>query len=272
MRIRGGLFLAALLCHAPGSVVVAQASRVGDASHWFYLVKSLPSDPASEAEYNTWYDDIDIPDVLAVPGFLRARRGIAQDISAESVTGRGAETGTYVALYDIATNDIDKTIIDMYVAARKMAALGRTTDAFKIVEANYYRRLGQPHDVGGGKSAAVGDRYIYAGKILCCREPSVREGFLDWYRRDFVEAVVESDRVQRVSLYELYRVMEVLAVPPGEVPHLLIVFELSARTATDAVGSLEHAIESLRAKGHMHQGYVEGPATLYRQMSDVAAR
>ena len=82
----------------------------------------------------------------------------------------------------------------------------------------------------------------------------------------------ESDTVQRVSLYELYRVMEVLAVPPEEVPHLLIVFELSAPEATGAVGSLEHALESLRAEGHMHKGYVEGHATLYRQMSDVAAR
>jgi hypothetical protein len=271
MKRRASLLFAALLCQAPGSAAVAQDSRISDASHWFYMVKSRPSDPASEAEYNTWYDDIDIPDVLAVPGFLRARRGIAQDLTAESATGRGADKGTYVALYDITTNDIDKSIIDMYVAARKMAALGRLTDAFKIVEANYYRRLGQPHDVRGDTSAPD-DRYIYARKILCCREPSVREGFLDWYRGAFVKAVRESDRLQRVSLYELYRVMEVLAVPQEEVPHLLIVFELSAPEVIGAVGSLEHAIESLRAEGHMHKGYVEGHATLYRQMSDVAAR
>jgi len=61
MKRRASLLFAALLCQAPGSAVVAQDSRIGDASHWFYMVKSRPSDPASEAEYNTWYDDIDIP-------------------------------------------------------------------------------------------------------------------------------------------------------------------------------------------------------------------
>jgi hypothetical protein len=271
MKRGRSLLLAALLCVAPARAVVAQGPGAGDVSHWFYMVKSRPSEPASEAEYNAWYDDIDIPDVLAVPGFLRARRGIAQEMSAVPTAGRDADKGTYVALYDITTNDIDKTIIDMYVAARKMAALGRLTDSFKIVEANYYRRLGQVHDVGAGRSTA-GERYIYTRKILCCREPSVREEFLGWYQGSFVEAAEESSSLQRVSLYELYRVMEVLAVPPDEVPHLLIVFELTAPTATTAVGSLERAIAGLRANGPMTDGYVEGHATLYRQLSDVERR
>lgn len=263
----GALLVAALLCHAPGSAVVADESRVGDASHWFYVVKSRPADPAREAEYNTWYDDIDIPDVLAVPGFMRARRGIAQDISDD----RTPDERTYVALYDITTNDIDRTIIDLYVAARKMAALDRLTDALNIVEANYYRRLGHPHDVRGG-ATVVGERYLYVRKILCCREPGVREEFLDWYHSSFVSGLADSVSLQRVSLYELYRVMEVLAVSPDEVPHLLIVFELSAPTATRALASLEQAIASLRTERHLHEAYVEGPATLYRQMSDVVPK
>ncbi len=269
MKRHGSLLLVALLCHATGSVVVAQDSHVGGASQWFYMVKSRPTDPAREAEYNAWYDDIDIPDVLAVPGFVRARRGTEQEISDEPVAGRGAGNGgTYVALYDITTNDIDSTIIDLYVAARKMAWLGRLTDAFKVVEANYYRRLAQPRDVRD----LTGKRYLYARKILCCRQPGMREGFLDWYQGSFLRAVADGGSVQRVSLYELYRVMEVLAIPPGEVPHLLIVFELSAPTAMRAVDPLEKAIASLKAEGGLHEGYVEGQATLYLQMSDVAPR
>lgn len=270
MTRRGSLLLAALLCHAACNAVVAHDSGAGGGSHWFYMVKSQPADPAREAEYNAWYDDIDIPDVLAVPGFVRARRGIAQDISDVPAAGSGADKGTYVALYDITTNDIDKTIIDLYVAARKMAVLGRLTDALKVVEANYYRRLGQPHEVRGGTSAA-GERYLYARKILCCREPGVRERFVDWYHSSLVRAVVDSGSLQRVSLYELYRVMEVLAVPPDEVTHLLIVYELSAPTARRAVDSLEQAIASLRAEGRLHEA-IEGQSTLYLQMSDVASR
>ena len=51
-------------------------ARAGEAGEWFYFVKTEPSDPALEAEFNTWYDEIDIPDVLAVPGFERARRAV----------------------------------------------------------------------------------------------------------------------------------------------------------------------------------------------------
>jgi hypothetical protein len=263
----GSVFLAALLCHAPGRTVVADESRVGDTSHWFYMVKSRPVDPAREAEYNRWYDDIDIPDVLAVPGFMRARRGIARDISDDPTP----DERTYVALYDITTNDIDRTIIDLYVAARKMAALDRLTDALNVIEANYYRRLGEPHDVRGG-ATVVGERYLYVRKILCCREPRVREAFLNWYHGSFISGLGESGSLKRVILYELYRVMEVLAVPPDEVPHLLIVFELSAPTATRALASLDQAIASLRTERRLHDAYVEGPATLYQQMSDVVPK
>lgn len=267
----GSLFFVALLTQAPGSAVVAQDFRAGGDSNWFYMVKSEPADPAREAEYNAWYDDIDIPDVLAVPGFVRARRGIAQEISDEPTTGPSAGKGTYVAMYDITTNDIDNTIIDLYVAARKMAALGRFTDAFKVIEANYYRRLGKPHAVRR-VTPVDGDHYLYARKILCCREPALREGFLDWYQGSFVRDIAESGHLNRVSLYELYRVMEVLAVPADEVPHLLIVFELSAPTPTRAAGSIDQAIASLRAQGRLHEGYAEGRATLYLQMSDVGPK
>jgi hypothetical protein len=62
----------------------------GGSGDWFYLVKSKPSDPAREAEYNAWYDDIDVPDVLEVPGFMRARRAVAVTLPG-SVGGAASE-------------------------------------------------------------------------------------------------------------------------------------------------------------------------------------
>ena len=61
-------------------LVVAQEAHVSAEGDWFYLVKTEPSDPSRETEFNEWYDDVDIPDVLAVPSFKRARRAIGQEI------------------------------------------------------------------------------------------------------------------------------------------------------------------------------------------------
>jgi hypothetical protein len=59
-------------------------------------------DPVREAEYNDWYDTIHIPDVLKTPGFVRARRYQTKDFR----DGRGK----YMAIYDIETDDIEKTM------------------------------------------------------------------------------------------------------------------------------------------------------------------
>ena len=56
------------------------AAEIASQAEWIYVVKTEPSEPDLEAEFNQWYDEIDIPDVLAVPSFRRARRAVAQSI------------------------------------------------------------------------------------------------------------------------------------------------------------------------------------------------
>jgi len=38
------------------------------------LVESWPSSPEREQEYNTWYDEIHLPELVALDGFVSARR------------------------------------------------------------------------------------------------------------------------------------------------------------------------------------------------------
>ena len=71
------------------------------ASHLF-IVESNCGDPAREKEFNDWYDNIHMPDVLATPGFLSSQRYIIK----EPVEGRGK----YITIYDLETDDIEKTI------------------------------------------------------------------------------------------------------------------------------------------------------------------
>lgn len=56
-----------------------------------------------DAEYNRWYDQQHIPDVLAVPGFLSARRFVSNVDGARQ----------YLALYEMESDEPDATLADL---------------------------------------------------------------------------------------------------------------------------------------------------------------
>ena len=62
------------------------------------LVQTAPSDPAREDEYNDWYTGKHIPDVLAIPGIINARR--------YKLVGRPGEPAAYLAIYELDADDI----------------------------------------------------------------------------------------------------------------------------------------------------------------------
>jgi len=54
--------------------------------------------PGREEEYNAWYDDAHLPEVLRIPGFAAARRYAMADDGDATSAGLGAR---YLTLYDI---------------------------------------------------------------------------------------------------------------------------------------------------------------------------
>jgi hypothetical protein len=68
------------------------------------LVESRPSSPEREQEYNTWYDEVHLKELVALDGFVSARR-------LRPVDG----DGPYVALYDVEGDDL-QAILDSMVA------------------------------------------------------------------------------------------------------------------------------------------------------------
>ena len=68
---------------------------------WINIVETT-CDPSREKEFNDWYDNIHLPDVLETPGFLAARRYVHKEFR----DGRGK----YLTIYEIETDDIDKTM------------------------------------------------------------------------------------------------------------------------------------------------------------------
>lgn len=76
----------------------SSTSRTGK---WLNMVEQN-CDPAREAEYHEWYNTMHIPDILATPSFVSARRYQIKDFR----DGRGK----YLAIYEIETDDIDSTM------------------------------------------------------------------------------------------------------------------------------------------------------------------
>lgn len=61
-----------------------------------------------EAEFNGWYDEIHIPDILECPGVITAQRFRAVD-SPTSFTA----TQKYVSRYEVETDDLDATMAEI---------------------------------------------------------------------------------------------------------------------------------------------------------------
>lgn len=85
---------------------------------WINMVEVTCADPSREEEFNDWYDNVHLPDVLKTPGFVAARRYITKEYR----DGRGK----YLAIYEIETDDIDKTMALRREIRQKEAEQGRS--------------------------------------------------------------------------------------------------------------------------------------------------
>lgn len=61
----------------------------------------------TDAEFNRWYDEVHIPEVLEVPGFTGAWRGPVAPLTAEGATHR------YCAVYDLESDDLGATLAEL---------------------------------------------------------------------------------------------------------------------------------------------------------------
>ena len=80
------------------------------------LVETYPSSPEREQEYNTWYDEVHLQELVALDGFVSARR-------LRPVDG----DGPYVALYEIEGDDLQAVLQGMNDNAGKLHHVRRVT-------------------------------------------------------------------------------------------------------------------------------------------------
>lgn len=250
--------LALMLCLRIGAATEAADGSPGGAG-WLMMVRTDNADPAREVEFNHWYDDIDIPDVLKVPGYLRARRG---QLQAESPALQGK--GRYIALYDIESTDIERTIESMNQLARDMPKQGRATPLLEVTERIYYRRYRGTREAASASATGAHD-YLVVARFGLAKEADV-VAFDAWYDGQVLDAVLAATGVLRATRYELYRVR---MDDPVLVPRFLTVFEVAAADAVAAAATVDGALTRLLKKGGAGQTYIAGDANVYLQIKDV---
>jgi len=250
------------------SVVACAGLRSRGASatsehQWLMMVRTVNTDPGREAEFNDWYDHIDVPDVLKVPGYRRARRGrtVAADLSAPAIPA--AEADHYIALYNIESTAIDKTIIDMLMATWKMITLGRNTDLLKVVERAYYRQYAASYSPPNLRPRN-GKHFLFAERFDLAPDGD-NERLNAWYNRAYQSAATGFPGVVRVTRYELYRV---LMFEPKYAPRYLTLYEIDVESP-EAAGRLAGALMRERGEGRARFGYVEGRSSLYLEINDA---
>ncbi|MBL6752305.1 MAG: hypothetical protein ISP90_17440 [Nevskia sp.] len=75
---------------------------------YIFPVYTNPTSPQQEAEFNRWYDEHHLADVIDVPGFVAATR--YRLATTQFANNPAPLTHRYLALYEIETDDLPGTM------------------------------------------------------------------------------------------------------------------------------------------------------------------
>lgn len=78
-------------------------------------------DPAREEEFDTWYETMHLPDMLEVPGMIKASRWISAQPEAGQIR-------KYLAMYELETDDLDAFDDSVRERGMRTVAEGRFSD------------------------------------------------------------------------------------------------------------------------------------------------
>jgi len=100
---------------------------------WFFVVETNCNDSAREAEFNDWYNQIHLPDILETQGFIRATRYE----NTEPSEGKAK----FLATYEIETDDIEQTMKVFSENMAKRREEGRFSELLTVVSRGVYKQI-----------------------------------------------------------------------------------------------------------------------------------
>lgn len=98
-----------------------------------------------EAEFNRWYDEVHIPDLLReVPGIEAARRyKLSGPAPAMQLRDGSSAVAQYLAVYEITTDDTRGFMRRITEVSQDLGRRGRMFDGLQLVAAVTYTALGE---------------------------------------------------------------------------------------------------------------------------------
>ena len=99
---------------------------------WILVVYADSKDPSREAEFNDWYDNTHLPDVMKFAEISGATRYANDDPE--------AGPGKFLAIYEVESDDIEKTIAALKEYLGKLKEAGRYSDLLVRVSFNVFRQ------------------------------------------------------------------------------------------------------------------------------------
>ncbi len=103
---------------------------------WLLVVETDCNDPSREKEFNDWYDNTHLPDVLGIPAIRRATRYE----SGNPVEGRGK----FIALYEIETDDALQVLAELSEGMGRWTEQGRISGLMNLISGSLYRQITAP--------------------------------------------------------------------------------------------------------------------------------
>lgn len=100
------------------------------------LVFTNCADPAREKEFNEWYDNTHVPDILETPGFVGCTRY-------ELLGEPGPGQGKFLAVYEVESDDLPSAMASLQQRVGQLVAQGRIIDCLRLVSATPCRKLGR---------------------------------------------------------------------------------------------------------------------------------
>ena len=105
---------------------------------WLLVAETNCTDPSREKEFNRWYDNIHLPDILETPGFIRATRYE----NSSPAEGRGK----FLVLYQIETEDMEQTMAALGENVTRKWQQGRMSELVETISATVYRQMTAPEE------------------------------------------------------------------------------------------------------------------------------
>lgn len=103
---------------------------------WLLIVETNCNDFTQEREFNEWYDNIHLQDIVTVPGIVRASR--------YENSNPTENQGKFLALYEIETDDVPNVMASLSDGMTTWTEQGRVSELVTILTGRLYRQITPP--------------------------------------------------------------------------------------------------------------------------------